>query len=141
MEPIPPNLGYIFYFSMVMTPRGVQSKTRDTYDRYVWCVLDLCLWLVLYQAYEWVLLLKMYVSKSDILVHEEDECLDHSNKIQWIPYDDRRWTVEVGVNLEWIILSYDVRNYLGYTQSTYGSLTPVIHWFPGINWIGSLLGT
>jgi hypothetical protein len=35
LKPNPPNLGSIFCFSMVMTPRGVPSKTRDTYDRYL----------------------------------------------------------------------------------------------------------
>jgi hypothetical protein len=35
LEPIPSNLDSLFDFSMVMTSKGVRSKTRDTYDIYV----------------------------------------------------------------------------------------------------------
>ena len=111
LEPIPSNLDSLFDFSMVMTSKGVRSKTRDTYDIYVWYVLYFPLWLALYQAYEWVWLVKMCAWKSDILVHEEDECLVGANKIQWIPYDHRRRMIKVVANLEWTMLSYGVKSH------------------------------
>jgi hypothetical protein len=75
------------------------------------------------------------------LVHEEDGCWDHPNYINWVPYDDGWWLIQVGDNLESTTWSYGVVWSFGGILETFWSLITGLELFPVINWIHSVVVT
>ena len=72
---------------------------------------------------KWFWLARFWYQKKSNLVHEEYDCSDHSNRLQWILYDDSRWLIEVGEFLEWTTSSYGVIWFLGHSILCFWSLT------------------